>query len=288
MWNSKEPNNLNGNEHCLESHGHGKLNDMDCSTSLSFICMEVHETSQKFETTPSTTKKNLSTFKTTPSTTKMTQSTIKMIPSTSKMPSSTIKMISSTIKRTPSTNATSTLTASATAVIIDDNVTKAEMFSNYTFDSTSQKPTVIDEKESNDKFIQPTLVTFTVGLSKQLDVLLHDVIVYNKVVSNVGDDYNNSTGVFRCNMAGLYFFQIYGVAGEGKELSLSLVKNKKKVTSLYSSRNQELSLAANSAVLLLEAGDEVFVEASNCGSLYGEEHHVINTFSGFLLDASIA
>ncbi|XP_059167864.1 complement C1q-like protein 2 [Physella acuta] len=211
-----------------------------------------------------------------------------MTPSTIKTTPSTTKMTPSTITRTPSTTATLTPSASATKVIIDDNVTKAETSSNYILDSTSPQPIVLDTRESNVKFIQPTLVTFTVGLSKPLDVLLKDVIVYNKVVSNVGDDYNNSTGVFRCNIAGIYYFQIHGAAGEGKELSLSLVKNKTRVISLYSSTNQELSLAANSAVLLLEAGDEVFVEASNCGSLYGEEHHVINTFSGFLLGTSIA
>ncbi|XP_059167874.1 sushi, von Willebrand factor type A, EGF and pentraxin domain-containing protein 1-like [Physella acuta] len=154
-------------------------------------------------------------------------------------------------------------------------------------DLNSPRPTVVNAEKPNDKFEQSEKVAFTVGLSKQLDVLLKDVVVYNEVVSNIGDNYNNTNGVFRCNIAGLYFFQIYGAANKGKELSLSLVKNKTKVVSLYSNTNQELSLAANSAVLLLEAGDEVFVEASNCGSLYGEEHHVINTFSGFLLRKAI-
>ncbi|XP_059167887.1 uncharacterized protein LOC131949942 [Physella acuta] len=167
-------------------------------------------------------------------------------------------------------------------------------------DSNSPRPTVVNAEKANDKFEQSEKVAFTVGLSKPLDVLLKDVVVYNKVVSNVRDDYNNITGVFRCNIAGLYFFQIYGAANKGKELSLSFVKNKTKVVSLYSNTNQELSLAdckdrfhkivflsANSAVLLLEVGHEVFVEASNCGSLYGEEHHVINTFSGFLLKKAI-
>ncbi|XP_059155017.1 uncharacterized protein LOC131940420 isoform X2 [Physella acuta] len=131
---------------------------------------------------------------------------------------------------------------------------------------------------------QPRKIAFTIGLSKTLDVLLKDVIIYNKVVSDIGGNYDSSTGVFKCLTAGVYFFQIHGAAGKGKELSLSLMKNKNKVASLYSNTKQELSLAANSAVLLLEAGDEVYVESSNCGSLYGEEHHVINTFSGFLLD----
>ncbi|XP_059167872.1 uncharacterized protein LOC131949928 [Physella acuta] len=447
MWNNKEPNNLNGNEHCLESNGLGKLNDSPCSEKHSFICMEVHETTKIPETTrsttkmtpstitttpstikttpsttktalstitttlstitstpsttktsqtakktssttittpsttkitssttkittattkatpsttqmtptttkmtpstitttppitktsPSTTKNNPSTItttpsttlisnpltsktipsttKTTPSTTKTTPSTItttpstitstpsttktsstaKMTPSTTNTTNSTTKTTPSTTKTTPSTitttpSTTATSTPSATEVIIDDDVPKAGRSSSYTLaDLTSPQPIVLDTRESNVKFIQPALVAFTVGLSKQLDVLLHDVIVYNKVVSNVGDDYNNSTGVFRCNIAGVYFFQIHGAAGEGIELSLSLVKNKTRVISLYSSTNQELSLAANSAVLLLEAGDEVFVEASNCGSLYGEEHHVINTFSGFLLGTSNA
>ncbi|XP_059167883.1 uncharacterized protein LOC131949939 [Physella acuta] len=273
LWHEYEPNNSEGNEDCLELYEHGMLNDDNCAKSLSFICMELHEKTGNPEMSPSTTKTLPLTINTFPLTNATTTLTTETTPSTT--PTTTL-----TTETTPST----TPTTAAIEVKNNNNVSKTGNVSNNTQELNSSRPTVINAENENDKFKQTQKVAFTVGLSKPLDVLLKDVVVYNKVVSNVGDDYNSSTGVFRCNVAGLYFFQIYGAANKGKELSLSLVKNKTKVVSLYSNTNQELSLAANSAVLLLEAGDEVFVEASICGSLYGEEHHVINTFSGFLLD----
>ncbi|XP_059167875.1 uncharacterized protein LOC131949932 [Physella acuta] len=50
MWNKGKPNNEFGNEHCLEMFRDGTLNDNDCAQPLSFICMEVHETTTNIET----------------------------------------------------------------------------------------------------------------------------------------------------------------------------------------------------------------------------------------------
>ncbi|XP_059175714.1 macrophage mannose receptor 1-like [Physella acuta] len=54
MWGYGEPNNLDGNQDCLEIVVDGTLNDYDCAQTFSFICMEVHETTATPETYPTT------------------------------------------------------------------------------------------------------------------------------------------------------------------------------------------------------------------------------------------
>ncbi|XP_059175713.1 E-selectin-like [Physella acuta] len=54
MWDEGEPNNQIGIEHCLEINYRKSLNDLPCSLYLSFICMEVHESTSSSETEKTT------------------------------------------------------------------------------------------------------------------------------------------------------------------------------------------------------------------------------------------
>ncbi|XP_059167015.1 low affinity immunoglobulin epsilon Fc receptor-like [Physella acuta] len=137
--------------------------------------------------------------------------------------------------------------------------------------------------EKEKKTPEVAAVAFTVGLSKPLDAVAKDTVIYTDVITNTGNAYNSSTGVFKCPKAGSYFFEINGVASNEKELRLSLMKNKIPVVSVEANANQHRSAAGNSAVLMLEKGDEISVQATSCGSLYGAGGQILNTFSGFLI-----
>ncbi|XP_059169751.1 complement C1q subcomponent subunit B-like [Physella acuta] len=139
---------------------------------------------------------------------------------------------------------------------------------------------------SNNVARAPGPVGFTAVLSNTLKLVVNQMLVYNKIVTNAGNAYNIKTGVFTCQTAGMYFFQFHCTASKGSKLSVSLVMNKTKVVTLHSYTNQDFTMAGNSAVLQLKVGDKVFVQASSAGSVYGTTSDFLNTFSGFLMQTS--
>ncbi|XP_059167028.1 uncharacterized protein LOC131949240 [Physella acuta] len=143
------------------------------------------------------------------------------------------------------------------------------------------KPFICMEEEKQSP--TPTTVAFTAGLLKSTDAVAKDTIIYTEVITNIGNAYRNTTGVFKCPKAGVYSFQIHGVASKGMEIGISLTKNKIRIVSVQAKSLQEQSAAGNSAVLMLEKGDEISVQATSCGSLYGAGGQILNTFSGFLI-----
>ncbi|KAM4612133.1 complement C1q tumor necrosis factor-related protein 3-like [Polymixia lowei] len=105
--------------------------------------------------------------------------------------------------------------------------------------------------------------------------------IYKTVHINIGNAYNNLTGVFTAPVAGSYFFIFFYHAGVS---ALFLYKNDKRIatTSDHRTTADTADNGGNGVALQLTQGDQVYVRMGADTQVWGDEFgHT--TFSGFLL-----
>ncbi|XP_030286436.1 complement C1q-like protein 2 [Sparus aurata] len=108
-------------------------------------------------------------------------------------------------------------------------------------------------------------------------------LIYNMVLTSIGNAYNPSTGIFAAPVAGVYYFSIYYHAGGAREGKLFLYKNGLLMiaTHDHKSNSDTADNGGNAVFLQLQQGDEVYVQlAANC-HVWGSDIHT--TFNGFLV-----
>ncbi|XP_048011570.1 uncharacterized protein LOC125245134 [Megalobrama amblycephala] len=107
-------------------------------------------------------------------------------------------------------------------------------------------------------------------------------LTYRNVITNIGNVYNPITGVFTAPLKGAYMFRI-SVYGHGPTASgASIYKNGQRAVLAYAHQSQRELNSSNGVVLILEAGDVVYVRLwPNTRIHYNGNNH--STFSGFLL-----
>ncbi|XP_067436626.1 complement C1q-like protein 4 [Thunnus thynnus] len=108
-------------------------------------------------------------------------------------------------------------------------------------------------------------------------------LVYNEVITNIGDAYNSCTGIFCAPVAGVYYFTFFYHAGGEHKSRLSLMKNCETIviTSDHKSDSDGADNGGNVAFLQLQAGDQVFVRLDANHHLWAAERHT--SLSGFLV-----
>ncbi|XP_036968073.1 complement C1q-like protein 2 [Acanthopagrus latus] len=108
-------------------------------------------------------------------------------------------------------------------------------------------------------------------------------LIYNMVLTNIGNAYNPSTGIFAAPVAGVYYFSIYYHAGGAREGKLYLYKNGQLMiaTTDHKSDSDTADNGGNAVFLQLQQGDRVYVQLpANC-HVWGSDVHT--TFNGFLV-----
>ncbi|KAM9335409.1 complement C1q-like protein 4 isoform 2-T2 [Symphorus nematophorus] len=108
-------------------------------------------------------------------------------------------------------------------------------------------------------------------------------LVYNKLVTNIGDAYNPATGVFVAPVAGVYHFTFFYHAGGDKETRLRLMKNSDFIvrTSDHKSDSDTADNGGNAVCLQLQEGDQVYVRMIAGSHVWAAENST--SFSGFLI-----
>ncbi|CAC5385947.1 COL10A [Mytilus coruscus] len=140
--------------------------------------------------------------------------------------------------------------------------------------------------QSQVKNSQTPIIGFTSTISKDV-VNLGDnqVIRFDTVYTNEGGDYNNLTGIFTCEIPGLYAFYVHTLAEPGKHLETEITKNLKPMVYTYAYDKEAFSSGSNMAVMILQKGDAVLVRSH--GSEHSHNGSVIDfwytSFSGFLI-----
>uniref|UniRef100_A0A3B5QVQ9 Complement C1q-like protein 2 n=1 Tax=Xiphophorus maculatus TaxID=8083 RepID=A0A3B5QVQ9_XIPMA len=146
---------------------------------------------------------------------------------------------------------------------------------------TESQILVLKEKEA-----KPLKVAFSVGLPGDTaigPVNLLTTLVYKRVITNVGNAYNQLTGIFVAPVRGMYYFSFFYHAGGYQPVNLFLMKNNEYI--LASSDHMTLFDGAdnggNAAFLELQQGDQVYVQLKANTHVWGNSY--TTTFSGFLL-----
>ncbi|XP_075884110.1 complement C1q tumor necrosis factor-related protein 3-like [Nelusetta ayraudi] len=107
---------------------------------------------------------------------------------------------------------------------------------------------------------------------------------FSKVITNVGNAYDPTSGIFRAPVTGSYFFSFFYQAKKTQMSGLSLVKNQSVIIKTFDHTkpgSQYCDNGGNTAILKLSAGDRVSVQlpAQCCIHAYED----VTTFSGFLI-----
>lgn len=127
-------------------------------------------------------------------------------------------------------------------------------------------------------------IGFTATISSSNSSWNSGTLVFPVVVTNVGNGYNPSTGVFTVPMAGEYVFFVNVQSYGTQSIYVDVVVNgvTKVRTMAYSSGSNDYHDAGpNLVVLTLQKGDKVWVRHYYARGYYTDGP--ITTFSGFLL-----
>uniref|UniRef100_A0A671LE58 Cerebellin 10 n=1 Tax=Sinocyclocheilus anshuiensis TaxID=1608454 RepID=A0A671LE58_9TELE len=109
-------------------------------------------------------------------------------------------------------------------------------------------------------------------------------LVYKKVFSNIGGAYDLNTGIFTAPTKGVYAFRVFSKANgsQDKAVVAGLFRNGQHEISTYARQNGGFIGSSNGVSLLLEKGDQIYVNLYPGYWIFDNEHHH-STFSGHLL-----
>ncbi|KAI8491551.1 positive regulation of adiponectin secretion [Branchiostoma belcheri] len=134
-----------------------------------------------------------------------------------------------------------------------------------------------------------TVVAFSVARTDGLATSASSskVVPYNVVLTNVGGGFDKGSSKFTARVGGVYFFTFNGVTRFLSNASylLRLVRDGQLVVGLTEDSGpfQEHQSSSNSAIVRLQAGQQVWVELAEGGhSLFSSFHRHL-AFSGFLI-----
>ena len=113
-------------------------------------------------------------------------------------------------------------------------------------------------------------------------------IRFTRVITNIGGQYNTSTGIFTCQYPGMYFFALHILKYPRSSIAYCYIrKNQIYLLEAFSLTASSINYdsTSNSVVINLNRGDQV--DVGDCGNI--DNIHKGNagetSFSGFLLTA---
>uniref|UniRef100_A0A8C1WHC0 C1q domain-containing protein n=1 Tax=Cyprinus carpio TaxID=7962 RepID=A0A8C1WHC0_CYPCA len=104
-------------------------------------------------------------------------------------------------------------------------------------------------------------------------------LVYKNVFINVGDAYQQATGIFIAPVRGVYYFSFFYHSGTKHGTGLALYRNGKHVALTKNNPKN----GGNGLTLLLEKGVQVYMVLQNGRYIWDSEN--VTVFSGFLINA---
>ncbi|XP_055517140.1 complement C1q tumor necrosis factor-related protein 4-like [Leucoraja erinacea] len=106
-------------------------------------------------------------------------------------------------------------------------------------------------------------------------------IIFDKLNLNTTKDYNPTTGIFICQVPGIYFFSFSSLPKRGVPTDVVLMKNETKISNIHSVLSAGTSqLAVKNAILKLEKFESVWVRLER-GGLWSRDGSI--SFQGFLI-----
>ena len=126
-------------------------------------------------------------------------------------------------------------------------------------------------------------VAFSAILTTQLALGQHQIVEYDKVLTNIGNGYDSRHGHFTAPIRAVYLFSCSMMNIQGiSEVYLEIVKNGIRLAHLYSDKD-DYSMATQVVTVLLDKGDMVWVRHSDTSSSKSLNAGGYNTFVGTIL-----
>uniref|UniRef100_A0A8C1WIR1 C1q domain-containing protein n=1 Tax=Cyprinus carpio TaxID=7962 RepID=A0A8C1WIR1_CYPCA len=108
-------------------------------------------------------------------------------------------------------------------------------------------------------------------------------LVYKNVFINVGDAYQQATGIFIAPVRGVYYFSFFYHSGTKHGTGLALYRNGKHVALTKNNPSTDSpENGGNGLTLLLEKGVQVYMVLQNGRYIWDSEN--VTVFSGFLIN----
>ncbi|XP_052710151.1 uncharacterized protein LOC128184633 [Crassostrea angulata] len=148
---------------------------------------------------------------------------------------------------------------------LSDSVSSLEQFRN------NQTNTKCDQKQE---------VAFTAGVTSSSSTWNSGTLIFNVVITNAGNGYNPSTGVFTTPIGGTYVFYVSAVEYSKQYLRIDIVLNSVSKVRAIGVDSASYQTGTNMVVLELQKGDSVWVKHSYGKGYYSENVPLI-TLSGF-------
>lgn len=112
----------------------------------------------------------------------------------------------------------------------------------------------------------------------------HQTVIFDKAITNVGNHYHTSTGIFTAPYSGVYVFHVTAMVNGDKEVYLEIIKDGIYIDDMQvnASGDPGEDAASEMWVLKLSAGAEVWIRNGyhNNNDLHG---NCFTAFTGFLL-----
>lgn len=125
-------------------------------------------------------------------------------------------------------------------------------------------------------------VAFTAAVTSPSQTWNSGTLIFDVVITNVGNGYNLNTGVFTTPKEGTYVFYVSALEYITQYLKIDIVLNSVSKVRAVSDSSASYQTATNMVVLNLQKGDRVWVR-----HLYGKGYTSADvsetTFSGFLI-----
>jgi hypothetical protein len=132
--------------------------------------------------------------------------------------------------------------------------------------------------------LQERNTCFSASRSKSKSLGPGEILLFDKVWTNIGNGYNPNTGKFTAPQSGLYQISGTVMSVPGKTLHAYLFKNDKQTVSAYASiGHNSMTSGTVNMVLKLQKGDTVYMKHQNITTTMYSSSSVYCVFSGFLI-----
>ncbi|KAK9956058.1 hypothetical protein ABG768_013814 [Culter alburnus] len=110
-------------------------------------------------------------------------------------------------------------------------------------------------------------------------------LIYKKVFINVGDAYNQDTGIFTAPVRGVYYFSFFYHCQAKNPTTLALYRNEKQEALTKHHKSEcYTENGGNALTLLLEKGDRICMVLQKYSWIWDDVSENVTVFSGFLIN----
>ena len=147
-----------------------------------------------------------------------------------------------------------------------------------------QKNSDKDKQLAEIKQKQNTAVMFSAYLDRFVKLYHDDVVIFNRIVTNVGGHYKPSTGVFTCPVSGYYVFDVHVQGQEDQTAAVEIRLNGGQLVRALAEDNLDNQSVSAHVTVMLRQGDKVDVAVYNRRSYLAGGKYRFCMFSGHLVN----